>query len=60
MGAKSDYGTPPKTIVPGAPVSPEEIRELGKRARRIIESGEGLELTGRQQTQQKADKGRIR
>jgi hypothetical protein len=40
-----------------APVSPEEIRELG--ARRIIESGEGLELTGTQQAQQKADKGRI-
>jgi integrase len=35
------------------------VRELRERARRILESGEGLEITGTQRAQQKADKGRI-
>jgi len=34
-------------------------RELRERARRIMESGEGLEITGTQQAQQKAAQGRI-
>ena len=35
------------------------VRELRERARRIMETGEGLEITGIQQAQQKAGKGRI-
>ena len=35
------------------------VRELRERARRIMESGEGLEITGTQWAQQKADKGRM-
>jgi len=35
------------------------VRELRERARRIMETGEGLEITGTQQTQQKAARGRI-
>lgn len=35
------------------------VRELRERARRILETGEGLEITGTQQVQQKPVKGRI-
>ena len=35
------------------------VRELRERARRIMETGEGLEITGTQQAQQKAARGRI-
>jgi hypothetical protein len=35
------------------------VRELRERARRIMETGEGLEITGTQQAQQKANQGRI-
>lgn len=35
------------------------VRELRERARRILESGEGLEITGTQRTQQTAGKGKI-
>jgi integrase len=35
------------------------VRELRERARRIMESGEGLEITGTQQAQQKPDSKRL-
>lgn len=35
------------------------VRELRERARRILETGEGLEITGTQRTQQTAGKGKI-
>jgi len=35
------------------------VRELRERARRIMETGEGFEITGTQQAQQKATRGRI-
>ncbi len=35
------------------------VRELRERARRILETGEGLEITGTQQAQRDAGKGRI-
>jgi hypothetical protein len=35
------------------------VRELRKRARRIRETGEGLEITGTKQAQQKAGKRRV-
>jgi integrase len=35
------------------------VRELRERARRIMETGEGLEITGTQQAQDKASRGRI-
>jgi site-specific recombinase XerD len=35
------------------------VRELRERARRIMETGEGLEITGTQQAQQKASQRRI-
>jgi hypothetical protein len=35
------------------------VRELRERARRIMVSGEGLEITGTQQAQQKPDSKRL-
>jgi hypothetical protein len=35
------------------------VRELRKRARRIRETGEGLEITGTKQAQQEAGKRRV-